>query len=48
LCLGVAVLDYAKFIIYNMHYNGIKRHFGDRAILSYTDTGNSVHKLKFT
>lgn len=36
--VGVCILDISKVVMYNMHYNGIKTIYGDKAKLVYTDT----------
>jgi len=36
---GFAVLDISKTMMYEYHYDVMKRHYGDRIKLMYTDTG---------
>lgn len=44
--IGQAVLDISKTIMYNFHYNYIKRKFGDRAQLCFTDTDSFLYDIK--
>lgn len=37
--IGVCVLELAKNLMYEMHYDCIKKFYGNRARLIYTDTG---------
>lgn len=37
--IGFAVLDVSKTLMYNYHYNIMKRHYNDSITLMYTDTG---------
>lgn len=43
--IGFAVLDISKTLMYDYHYNVMKKHYGDRITLLYTDTG-VYYKLK--
>jgi len=36
---GFAVLDISKTLMYDYHYNVMKKHYGDKIELMYTDTG---------
>jgi hypothetical protein len=36
---GFAVLDVSKTLMYDYHYNVIRKHYRDRIKLMYTDTG---------
>lgn len=44
--IGQAVLDISKTIMYNFHYIYIKRKFGDRAQLCFTDTDSFLYDIK--
>lgn len=37
--IGFAVLDLSKTLMYDYHYNVMKRHYNDSITLMYTDTG---------
>ena len=37
--VGTSVCEIAKAVMYDMHYSCIKKFYGKRAILLYTDTG---------
>lgn len=37
--IGFAVLEVSKWLMYDYHYNVIKRHYNDNITLMYTDTG---------
>ncbi|KAE9521579.1 hypothetical protein AGLY_018043 [Aphis glycines] len=37
--IGFAVLERSKTLMYDYHYNVMKRHYGDKITLLYTDTG---------
>jgi hypothetical protein len=39
--VGTSVCEIAKSVMYDMHYNCIKKFYGKRATLLYTDTGKS-------
>jgi len=36
------VLDISKTLMYDYHYNVMKRHYGDKIELMYTDTGKYI------
>jgi len=36
---GFAVLDTSKTMMYDYHYNVMKKHYGPRLTIMYTDTG---------
>ncbi|KAF0703980.1 Uncharacterized protein FWK35_00030364 [Aphis craccivora] len=40
--IGFAVLDISKTLIYDYHYNVMKRHYEDKIELMYTDTGKYI------
>lgn len=40
--IGFAVLDISKTLMYDYHYNVVKRYYQHNAELLYTDTGNST------
>lgn len=44
--IGQAVLEISKTIMYNFHYNYIKRKFGDRVQLCFTDTDSFLYDIK--
>jgi len=37
--VGFAVLDISKYLMYDYHYNVIKKYYKDNISLLYTDTG---------
>ena len=37
--LGVSILELSKVLTYDYYYNVLKKTFGDRIQLLYTDTG---------
>lgn len=43
--IGFAVLDVSKSLMYDYHYNTMKRHFGDNLRLMYTDTDSLVYNI---
>jgi len=44
--LGVAILDFAKYYMYDFHYNVMKEHFGNRISLLYTDTDSFIYEIQ--
>jgi hypothetical protein len=44
--IGNIVLDYAKTHMMEFHYDVVRRHFGDRATLLYTDTDSLIYHVR--
>jgi len=44
--IGVAILDIAKLIVYDFHYNVMKRFYKENIQLLYTDTDSLVYEIK--
>ena len=44
--LGTAILELAKFYMYDFHYNVIKPHFADKVRLLYTDTDSLLYEIE--
>ena len=44
--VGVAVLDYSKFLMYNYHNGIFKKLYGDKVKLLMTDTDSLFYKIK--
>ena len=42
IAVGTSVCEIAKSVMYDMHYTCIKKFYGKRAILLYTDTGKTI------
>jgi len=50
LYIGLSVLDISKLLMYDYHYNVMRKHNGDKIELMYTDTGiiiiiNSIYMV---
>lgn len=45
--IGFAVLEVSKTLMYDYHYNVMKKHYDDKINLMYTDTGNYILLLSY-
>ncbi|XP_053213681.1 uncharacterized protein LOC128397042 [Panonychus citri] len=44
--LGFTVLEYAKLLMYQLHYDTFKSHYGSNIKLIYTDTDSFIYHIK--
>lgn len=47
ICVGFAVLEISKNLMYNFHYNHMRKMYNNKIELCYMDTGNEKKKFFF-
>ena len=45
IAIGMCVLDLSKLLMYDYHYNTIKKQYKDRATLLFTDTDSLTYEI---